>query len=409
MERHLTSQAIQQNFLGGTAKWQQSAKNDCTSGQDDKHGDNKVSKRIKFVYQDNEAIAHLWIGHNLSGEGQREARNPRRNFYFEDETIYSYGAHFPIASFVRNGKKQAIQFTTRTYSSTTSGHVYRVKGAVKGNKIPVFYLQNPRDCGGLSGIEDYLSRIRFAIAKQIKSRATQRIEASREAALSLKAECQKYCRFWKLKVPKFPAIPALPKDFAQRQTRERERDAAHTEIRRIAYEAHKKQWAIDNADRLAKYRADVEEWNANLETHIADWLAGGELNQPNCGYSFVGEHVKCREIPTLLRIKGDTVETSRYASFPTAHAVAALALVRKVMFRGVEFNANGHTCKVGLFEISKITADGTVYAGCHVVPWESIARIAPALDAMQTTNEAYSALNTEAICKRQRERQERNL
>jgi len=65
------------------------------------------SKRVKQVYPTNE-IPHLW-----AHKTQSSAHNPQHNLYFEDETIYSYGWHFPIARHVTNksGKKHAILLT----------------------------------------------------------------------------------------------------------------------------------------------------------------------------------------------------------------------------------------------------------------------------------------------------------
>lgn len=345
-----------------------------------------MSKRIKYVFTDNEAIAHLWIGHNLSGEGQAHARNPRHNFYFQDTTIYSYGSHFPIAVFVTNGKKKAIQITTRGYSPTTSGHIQEVKSAIRGNKLPVFRLQNPNAYDAREtprGIEDYLSRINIAIADQAKSRSTHNIESFQGSALALKAECQSYCKFWKVKAPKFPKIQKLPADFKARQAREIELQTARDARKRVQREAERARWAKDNAERLTKETAEINEWNQNIETHIAEWLAGGSLNQPHVSY-YGGDSLIPRlvEIPTLLRIKGNEVETSRYATFPIDHAKRGLALVRSVMTRGEDWKANGHTCKLGLYAIDRITADGTVYAGCHVVPYSSIDRIAAQIEAL---------------------------
>jgi hypothetical protein len=342
-----------------------------------------MAKRVKYVYADNDAIAHLWVGHNLSSEGQDNARNPRGNFYFRGATIYSYGGHFPIAEFVRNGKKKAIQFTTRSYSVTTRKHISEVRGAIRGNSnLPVFNVyfmhQPPQD-----NVSDYLARINTAIANQAKSRATHNIAGYQRDALDLKAECQRYCAFWKIKTPKFPKIEALPADFLERRKREEEtqkkRDAANRALRA----AQVKEWDKLNAEKIEKQRAAILEWNANSEQHITDWLMGGSLNLPSSfshWYSTEQNMPVLNEPPTLLRLKGSEVETSRHASFPIEHAVRGLMLVRAVMQRGQDWEANGHTCKLGLYQISKITADGTVTAGCHVVPWSSIERIAPALD-----------------------------
>ena len=67
-------------------------------------------------------------------QAQESARTPGHSghIYFDRETIYSYGSHFPIASHVTstaNGGKAAL-FTTRDYSVTTSGHKSSVRCAL---------------------------------------------------------------------------------------------------------------------------------------------------------------------------------------------------------------------------------------------------------------------------------------
>jgi len=356
-----------------------------------------MAKRVKFVFQDNDKIAHLWVGHNLSGEGQSEARNPSRNFYFTDDTIYSYGSHFPIARFVRNGKKPAIQFTTRSYSNTTSGHISTVRGAVRGNDIPIFYIYHPTDTGGGNNLVDYVKRIQSAIEQQAKARSTRNIAEYRATAVSLIAECKEYCRFWKIKTPEFPKVPKLPADFEARQKREQEFEAKRNEKRRIEREAQAARWKQENAERVARDTALVNEWNANAKTHIAEWLAGGSLNRPDVFYnSYYGDTngiPKLAEIPTLLRIVGDEVETSRSASFPISHAKRGLALVESCIARGENWQSNGHTCKLGLYQISRIevtpndNGGAVVYAGCHVVPYSSVLLIRPEILAYQPERE----------------------
>ena len=83
----------------------------------------------------------------------------------------------------------------------------------------------------------------------------------------------------------------------------------------------------------------------------------------------------------MLRIEGDEVVTSRGARFPISHAKRGLALVRAVMARAEEWVRNGHSCHLGHCVIDRIEANGTVHAGCHVVSWEEIERVAPAIEA----------------------------
>ena len=81
----------------------------------------------------------------------------------------------------------------------------------------------------------------------------------------------------------------------------------------------------------------------------------------------------------MLRVVGDEVETSLGARFPRAHAIRGLAFVREVRASGREYVANGHAIHLGNYAIDRIEPDGTVHAGCHVVRWEEIERIAPEL------------------------------
>ena len=87
---------------------------------------------MKHVFSTSE-IPHLWFH-----QSQGNARNGQGNLYFEGDTIYSYGKHFPIARHVltRNGMR-AVLFTTETYSVTTSRHKSDVRQAIPCN-VTVF-------------------------------------------------------------------------------------------------------------------------------------------------------------------------------------------------------------------------------------------------------------------------------
>jgi hypothetical protein len=99
--------------------------------------------RVKKVFQTNE-IAHLW-----AHKTQEDARNAQGNFYFDGDTIYSYGSHFPIARHVKNGKgESAVLLTNRTWSNTTGGHVNLVRRSIP-HGVPVFEVHDPtRDVKG---------------------------------------------------------------------------------------------------------------------------------------------------------------------------------------------------------------------------------------------------------------------
>lgn len=87
----------------------------------------------------------------------------------------------------------------------------------------------------------------------------------------------------------------------------------------------------------------------------------------------------------MLRIDGDQVLTTRGVRFPVSHAKRALAFVRRVRESGQAYVRNGHTIHLGPYALDRMEPDGTVKAGCHVVSWEEIERIALFLDSITTT------------------------
>lgn len=101
---------------------------------------------------------------------------------------------------------------------------------------------------------------------------------------------------------------------------------------------------------------------------VADWLAGENVSA-SFGWN----------LPTMLRVKGDNVETSRGVNFPVSHARRGLALIDAVLASGQEWKPNGKTCHLGHYQIDRIEPNGTVHAGCHVVSLEAINRIREAI------------------------------
>jgi len=80
-------------------------------------------------------IPHTWA-HQL----QDNARTSNSSLYFEGRTIYSYGRHFPIAVIDAN-QPQIVYFTTRSYSNTTTKHLYATRSAISHKTL--IYCENP--------------------------------------------------------------------------------------------------------------------------------------------------------------------------------------------------------------------------------------------------------------------------
>lgn len=113
---------------------------------------------------------------------------------------------------------------------------------------------------------------------------------------------------------------------------------------------------IEQERKAERARIDAE--------RLAAWLRGESVSMPPRGDS------------VLLRIRGDEIETSWGARFPIEHGRKAFPLIARIRERGEEWKSNGHSIHLGHYAIDRVTADGTVYAGCHVVRWEQIERVA---------------------------------
>ena len=118
---------------------------------------------MKKVFSDQSKVAHLW-----ANKEQDEATNQGRSFYFDKETIYSYGRHFPIAKHVQDqAGNDYILFTERGYSNTTSKHISITRGACRNSEI--VYCCNP-DNGHESNFKYWFDEIEAEINKLAKAR-----------------------------------------------------------------------------------------------------------------------------------------------------------------------------------------------------------------------------------------------
>ena len=99
---------------------------------------------MKKVFSDQSPVAHLW-----ANKSQDEATNSGRSFFFRNDTIYSYGHHFPIAKHVQDESgRNFILFTERGYSNTTSKHIAITRSACRNSDI--VYCFNPESRHGIN-------------------------------------------------------------------------------------------------------------------------------------------------------------------------------------------------------------------------------------------------------------------
>jgi len=303
-------------------------------------------KRTKTVFPTDE-IPHLWA-HKV----QASARNAGGNLFFDGDTIYSYGRHFPIAAHVTNAKgKPAILRNSGSYSVTTTGHQSAVARAIP-DSIPTFIVPNVAETRYLSN--DHARNVKY-FQDEIErvSNKASRARSNRDGlltdAVNYAENLKGYCKFFGVKCPKVKLygvndLPSLKADLIKKQIAETKKRKAEEKQRELA--------AIKSAQEgIAAFRAGEDYSNYNL-------------------YS----------VPTMLRIKGQEVETSRGVRIPVDHAVKGLRFVRAIVARGEDWQSNGHTFHLGHYALDRVSKDGTVKAGCHVITLDEIERIAPELE-----------------------------
>jgi hypothetical protein len=290
---------------------------------------------MKHVVSSSE-VPHLW-----AHQSQDSARNGNDTLYFRGATIYSYGSHFPIASFVETpDQSRVIYFTTETYSVTTARHISMVRHSLPGY-LPVFnvpldqgfYRKEPAYFAGT-----YRDRIKEASENVARSRNQNLREYRYETLCELVKEANRYCETFKLS-----ETFMVPTDF----------DELKKELSRIAAEKRSEEKARQ-AETLRKNSEAIEQWCKGLRSELP-W-----------------------NIETVyLRIEGDEMVTSKGARVPLSHAVALLETIEHCIETRTPYKRNGHTIRIGFYTVDSIDTDGNLRAGCHSILWSQISRIAP--------------------------------
>lgn len=129
-----------------------------------------------------------------------------------------------------------------------------------------------------------------------------------------------------------------------------------------AQERAERERAEREAARLAEIARKREEEAANRER----WLAGEHVR-------FTGSD---ESGGALMRIVGDTLQTSWGAEVPLEHAKAAFRMIAACRKAGKSWRRNGQTIRVGHFQIDAIEPSGDFKAGCHDFKWPEVSRIA---------------------------------
>lgn len=301
---------------------------------------------MKTVF-DNRQAAHVWAQQN-----QPSGRSSNGNLFFEGKTIYSYGYHFPIASFITH---DTVLVNSDSYSISTSKHQNYVAGAISHkNRLHV----STRVIKAFSNEREFGPNTRLALSNDAIDTAKRWIEKA------AKRKARKFAANDLVKAQS--AIQAAEHIFTYF-------DAAPPK----EFNAFKKTLSGDDVQKVIaaeKSRLDKEE-----KARIKREKEAQEKLKASC---LLWAEFKEHDMPVYqskkiyMRINGDEIETTKGARFPVTHAIPAFKMIRHAHENKKDMDCSSSLVRLGHFKIDHVDAQGNVKAGCHYVEWDEIERIA---------------------------------
>lgn len=291
---------------------------------------------MKKVFRSQAQCAHVW-----AAQTQTEGRSGP--LWFDGPTIYSYGTHYPIASFQRG----VVLYNSTGSSATTEGkHKNAVRSALHGLGVPVIRVPHRFVTGRESAecLQALLAERMGTLAKAARARLyaeglLERADTQQNAAVN-------YALAFDLPVPVFEPF---------------DRAAILAKLRTA------------RAAVAARETAAEAEWRAEYAVNLAKWRDAGE--------TISGFYAKY-PVPTALRLSNDgtAVQTSRGASVPVSDARKLWGMIKLCRATGehVLAQCGDHRIPVGAFELREIRADGTAVIGCHTLEYSETSAFAAA-------------------------------
>lgn len=282
---------------------------------------------MRYVLRHMDEVAHFWAN-------KVQPMGKAGNVYFEGETIYSYGSHFPIAKHYQGG----VAFTSRSYSHSTSKHKSVTRRAIPGGTC-VVYVPRP-DATAHSQMLTVRRSVEELLDKA--SRARERKAILMAQAMQEAGDFNTYAE-WR---------------------GEECRITVSSDLSAFREEMRAAEMAAIERDR--KRAAEAEARNAE---GIAEWVAGGRAPCPHT----------VRPKLRLSTLDGDrVVETSWGAVIPVRHAERIWPLILKRRDAGAGLVLPSPV-RVGNYTMTAIRGDGSIVVGCHDIAFEEIERIAQQL------------------------------
>jgi len=324
------------------------------------------TKRQKTVFSGFYDIAHIF-----ANEPERNVKC--RNGFVQDNTIYSYGYHFPIAKrhYAEDGK-ETIFFTLKSYSNTTSKHVRAVWNAT-AHLDRLYMIDVP---GRYQGDPCHTTNIEYWVGK-IKDCFGQ-IQRARDNknryllnAINHAEQLEAYIKFFRYRKSK-EVIAVLKEVWGEKWKNhieeyeklqeQRRRDPVYQEKLEKARAAREKKELTKHEDQITKWR----NFKAYTPYISRKWSS-------RYGYG---------DRATLLRYNEEKqrVETSKQVQVPVEIAHTFYRYIKIMIAKG---GCTSRNCcdyvLMGHYTVDKITEEEIV-VGCHTIQMTEVEAIAKQLN-----------------------------
>jgi len=279
--------------------------------------------------------------HVFAQQSQEYGKNAGETLFFEDKVIYSYGYHYPMAKIIDGF---ALVNSSR-YSNTTAKQTSFLKRALYQTIIEVPNPKAKSKEDHIKNMDNFFDNVIQYQKKASRARTEENRDLYDMQSRTEVEQLTQYVELFKIKPLKKYRLLIESNDLSE--TTEAEI------IRRIKAEKRAKA-------KLIKAQKDaLKDWKKGKRVHIMTNHAGGEL----------------------LRIKGESIETSKGIKLTFEEGERLFKIVNKVRGQKEDFKPENRALKVnGYYSIDYINTKGDLKAGCHFIKWEEIKETAKKLN-----------------------------
>lgn len=302
---------------------------------------------MKTVFKYSSELAHIFAhkhqasggtplrkaSSNCSGRG-----HDGRSAFFEGDFYYSYGKHYCLARHLPDGY---VAINLEKSTVTTERQKWELRNATRHLK-QILVLEPDQCSNSRDRTRNYVHDL---IEQAAKAKSDGRRPGLLAQAQKVTEDFNTFCDLLKLPERKIePPVtdPAALAELKKTLLHLAKQEKAREKLREQAIaESHAKQ---------------IDDWRKGLINHVPYAAA------------------------TMLRVNGDTIDTSKGAHIPVADAIRLWPVIVRVMLGSKDYEVG---MDLGGYQLTKIRRDGSILVNCHDIPYPEIQAVAVTLGLLK--------------------------